>query len=80
MHVVDTLLKTPNTFFQCPTFNEPRIKLFRELRRFCPLSLQLLLFRSDNLDLGENSFIFISVQNFIRETKRFDFYKRNKEV
>ena len=45
-------------FFQCPNFTEPRVKLFRELRRFHPLSLQLLLFGSDSLDYGENSFIF----------------------
>ena len=59
-------------FFQCPNFTEPHVKLFRELRSFHPLSLQLLLFGSDSLDYGDNSFIFKSVQNFIRDTKRFD--------
>ena len=43
--------------------------MFQELRRFHPLSLYLLLFGSDNLNLDENSHIFKSVQTFIKESK-----------
>ena len=59
-------------FFRCINFTEMRIKMFQELRRFHPLSLNLLLFGSDNLTYGENSHIFKSVQNFIKESKRFE--------
>ena len=49
-----------------------RMKMFQEWRRFHPLSLNLLLFGSDNLNYNENSYIFKSVQNFIKESKRFE--------
>ena len=47
-------------------------KVFQELRRFQPLSLNFLLFGSDNLNFDENSYISKSVQTFVKESKRFE--------
>ena len=59
-------------FFRCINLTEMRIKMFQELRRFHPRSLNLLLFGPDNLNYDENSYIFKSVQTFIKDSKSFE--------
>ena len=52
-------------------FTNERIQLFRNTRKFHPISLDKLLFGADNLSDGENQTIFTEVQRFLRNTGRF---------
>ena len=57
--------------FQCHLYTSPRLKFFRTLHNFHPLNVRLLLYGSTNLNEDENERIFVAVQTFIKETKRF---------
>ena len=58
--------------FNCTRYTEPRLKLFRQLHRFHPLNINLLMFGSANLSFEDNVTIFTSAHNFIKESGRFD--------
>jgi RNase adaptor protein for sRNA GlmZ degradation len=58
-------------FFQCTLFLNQRIVLFRETRRYHPLSVNSLLRGKEVLSEEDNLKIFISVQKFIHDTRRF---------
>ena len=59
-------------FFHCLSYTNQRLMLFRKLRKYHPLNLNLLLFGSDNLSLNDNIEIVYSVQEFIKNSGRFD--------
>ena len=56
---------------QCNIFLNARLTLFRRLRKYHPLSPQVLLFGSPTLSNEDNQYIFDAVQTFIKDTKRF---------
>ena len=58
-------------FFKCRNFVNQRIALFASTRKFHPLSLEKLLYGSNNLCDNDNNELFHSVQLFFRDTKRF---------
>ena len=58
-------------FFCCSSYNNQRVKLFQDTRSFHPLSIEIVLFGNKELSYEEN-IIFKAVQNFIRESKRFN--------
>lgn len=58
-------------FFNCNSYNDQRIILFRQLNSFIPLSVNLLLFGNMNLSTQENELIFMHTQQYIKDTHRF---------
>ena len=58
-------------FFHCTRYTASRIKLFRDLHCFHPLSTRLLLLGSSDFSFEDNAKIFRSTQVFIRESERF---------
>ena len=63
---------TEHYFFKCPLFINHRVALFRNTRRFHPLSAQKLLFGIHTLTVGENEILFKEVHTYIKNTKRFN--------
>lgn len=59
-------------FFRCPRYREQRYVLFTNTRVLHPLSLQTLLYGKETFNVEQNSLIFLEVQRFIKNTKRFD--------
>ena len=59
-------------FFQCHNYNKDRLRLFQKTRRFHPLNLETLLYGRDTLSYDDNLEIFKHVQQFIRDTHRFN--------
>ena len=57
--------------FVCPKYSNLRVKLFHDLRIFHPLNTNLLLFGKPELSYEDNCKIFLSVQNYIKGSKRF---------
>ena len=53
---------------QCPLYIAARIALFHQLRRFHPLNENMLLFGSETPNFADYSFIFTSVQLYIKES------------
>jgi hypothetical protein len=58
-------------FFNCSLYVNQRIALFHATRSFHPLNLNTLLYGNQQLSDMDNTCIFIAVQKFIKETKRF---------
>ena len=58
-------------FFKCPLFINQRITLFTSTRNFHPLNADKLLFGIDSLSDDDNSTLFLEVQTFIKNSKRF---------
>ena len=56
---------------RCKIYENQRIVLFNSLREFLPINIEILLFGSPNLDLPQNSKIFLAVQDYIKRTGRF---------
>jgi Reverse transcriptase (RNA-dependent DNA polymerase) len=55
----------------CYRYETQRQNFFRATRIFHPLNIDDLLFGNPNLTDEENSFIFLELQNFIKQTGRF---------
>ena len=58
-------------FFNCPKFIDKRILLFNATKNLHPLNTDKLLKGDINLTSQENTGIFIAVQNYIKNTRRF---------
>ena len=58
-------------FFNCMLFSAQRLELFRNTRMFHPLSTQKLLFGIPILTVEENERLFLEVQKYLKNTKRF---------
>ena len=71
-HVVIILKVMKQYFFKCSHHILHRHKLFNALLRFHPLHVKLLLYGSNEYDNASNNIIFMSVQTYIKDTKRFD--------
>ena len=65
------LENTEHYFFRYPKYVNERVKLFHETRDFHPLNINLILFGDANISLESNTTIFKSVQNYIKNTRRF---------
>ena len=59
-------------FFHCLSYTNQRLILFRKLRKYHPLNLNLLLLGTDNLSLNDNIEIVYSVEEFIKNPGRFE--------
>jgi hypothetical protein len=59
-------------FFRCRQYQTQRIKMFHATRQFHPLNIQTLLQGRTNLSLEQNTLIFKAVQQYIKDTKRFN--------
>ena len=56
---------------ECPRFTQARSAIIDTLSPFCNPSLNVLLYRDDRLDFRQNKLIFLRVQQYISESKRF---------
>ena len=59
-------------FFECENYSNPRPVMFRSTRKFHPLSLNKVLFGKSNLSDDDNFLLFQAVQQFIKDTRRFN--------
>ena len=57
--------------FYCPLYPNYRQDMLRSVLRLCQPSLNTLLYGNDNLSVSDNKQIFITVQDFMVKTKRF---------
>ena len=57
---------------ECPNYTRYRTILFDKLRNFEPLNVVKLLFGDFNLNINDNKIILLSVQEYIKATKRFN--------
>ena len=62
---------TKHFLLECPRFTQARTVMIHTLSPFCIPSLNNLLFGDDKLDFHQNKLIFLIVQHFISESKRF---------
>ena len=62
---------TEHFLFICRKYNQPRQSLLNAVNPFVRASAHLFLFGSEALSYVENVNLFIAVQKFITETKRF---------
>ena len=62
---------TGHFLLHCPLYHNYRQDMLRSASRLCQPSLNTLLYGNDNLSVSDNKQIFISVQDFIVKTKRF---------
>ena len=58
-------------FFSCPLYTRARDTLAQRLNRFFPITIEKLLFGDVSLPDVENEIIMISVQDYIKSSKRF---------
>ena len=61
-------------FFNCPIYQEPREKLFRDIAAITDnnIDLEMLLYGDNTLSFQNNKRIFDSIHLFLNETKRFE--------
>ena len=59
-------------FFECENYSNPRLVMFRSTRKFHPLSLNTVLFGKSYLSDDDNFLLFQAVQQYIKDTRRFD--------
>ena len=56
---------------QCRLYHQPRIEMLQYLSQICYVSVDVLLFGDSSLSVEVNNRIFLSVQKFIKDSKRF---------
>ena len=56
---------------QCHLYQQQRLEMLNCVTQFCPVTLNVLLFGDRSISFDTNSIIFLSVQKFIKESKRF---------
>ena len=56
---------------QCRFYHQPRTELLQCLSQICYVSVDVLLFGDSSLSVEVNNRIFLSVQKFINDSKRF---------
>ena len=59
-------------FHECENYANSRIVMFRQTRKYHPLSLNTILYGKSSLSDNDNSFLFQAVQKFIQDTGRFE--------
>ena len=59
-------------FFQCPLYVHNRHDLFENVQQICNVTLNNLLYGSDDLSLDDNMKMFTHVHKFIKLSKRFN--------
>ena len=59
-------------FLECENYANSRIVMFRQTRKYHPLSLNTILYGKSSLSDNDNSFLFQAVQKFIQDTGRFE--------
>ena len=62
---------TKHFLLECPRFSQARTAMTDTLSPFCNPSLYVLLHEDDRLDFRQNKLIFLTVQQYISESKRF---------
>ena len=62
---------TKHYLLECQRFSAARIEMMNKISRYCMPSLNSLLFGGDHLNQNSNSEIFLAVQKFIIDSKRF---------
>lgn len=62
---------TNHYLFECNRFNDLRQELLNKVNRFCPPTLNILLYGNNELTDTENKQIFLAVQDYILKSKRF---------
>jgi len=58
-------------FFECPLYNQERVRLFNKIQPICNISIDTLLFGNELLSFEENIEIFKYIETYIHETERF---------
>ena len=58
-------------FMKCPTFSNLRLDLFNSISVYSKISLKIILYGNNSLDLEKNKFIVDAVHSFIVDSKRF---------
>ena len=58
-------------FFDCENYNELRLIMFQKTRKYHPLSLDTLLYGKSSLSDDDNLLLFQAVQQYIKDTRRF---------
>ena len=59
-------------FLECENYVYSRILMFRQTRKYHPLSLNTILYGKPSMSDNDNSFLFQAVQHFIQDTGRFE--------
>ena len=59
-------------FFECENYSYSRIIMFRNTRKYHPLSLNIVLFEKSILSDDDNLLLFQAVQQYIKDTRRFE--------
>ena len=59
-------------FFECDNYRDSRLIMFRNTRNYLPLSLNTILYGKSTLNDDDNYFLFQAVQQYIKDTKRFE--------
>ena len=62
---------TKHYLFECQRYSQLRQEMLNEISKYCTPSLDCLLFGDDHLNHSCNSDVFMAVQKFIFESKRF---------
>ena len=58
-------------FFECENYNDMRLIMFHKTRKYHPLSLNALLYGKSSLSDDDNFILFQAVQQYIKDTRRF---------
>ena len=66
-----TVETTKHFPLECQKFSAARTEIINKISRYCMSSLNSLLFGDDHLNHNNNSEIFLAVQKFIIDSKRF---------
>lgn len=63
---------TEHFLLYCPLYNDVRQKMIRSVSHLCRPSINILLYGDQNLSFNDNKLIFLTVQDFLVQTKRFE--------
>ena len=58
-------------FFECENYNDMRLIMFNKTRKYHTLSLNALLYGKSSLSDDDNVILFEAVQQYIKDTRRF---------
>ena len=70
-HCLDGNEDAAHFFFECTSYTNQRVTLFRSTRHVHPLSIDKVLFGDLNLTIEDNISLFKAVHQYIKDTKRF---------
>ena len=58
-------------FLECPLYINFRNQLFKNIQHLADISIEHILFGTDEITVEQNTIIFRNVHSYIRHTKRF---------